>query len=530
MSIERKLRDFFVMKGFSIPGVYGLLANLKAESGLNPRNLQNTSNKKLGMSDDEYTDAVDAGTYTNFVHDSAGYGLAQWTYWSRKENLLKFARQRGDSIGNEDMQCEFLYQELKKNYPAVFETLRTARTIREASDVVLTKYERPANQSESVKKQIAAYGQELFDELEAEKEEEKNVGRTAQDYINVWIPWIGFNESNGKFKAIIDLYNSVKPLPRGYAVQYTDEWCDTTVSAAAIAANMIDLIGRECGCEEHIKIFKQLGIWNEDGTITPEPGYIILYNWGKSSQPNDGTADHIGVVERVSNGQITVIEGNKNEAVARRVLSVGNGYIRGYAMPKYSGQGAAQTPGSEPGISGETSGGINRTVLYYGTVNTAGLCVRTWAGTENSQLKSYPSIKQGVKVGICDVVKDKDGDPWYFVQINGDQGEKYGFVSAAYITKLEDSKPASASDPTLADDGVIDKTPRWVGKVTADSLNVRTWAGVNNPRIKSWPALGHGNLVDVCDAVNAADGSLWYYIRIDSRIYGFVHSAYISRV
>ena len=160
-------------------------------------------------------------------------------------------------------------------------------------------------------------------------------------------------------------------------------------------------------------------------------------------------------------------------------------------------------------------------------MNTGSLNVRTWAGTENANLKSYPTISQGTKVGVCDTVKDKDGDPWYYVKISGSQGDKYGFVSAAYITKMSTSKPAG--DTTLKDDGVITKTPQWTGKVTADVLNVRSWAGTNNPLIKSWPKLSMGNLVDVCDVVNAADGSRWYYIRIDGRIYGFVHSAYIAK-
>lgn len=119
------------------------------------------------------------------------------------------------------------------------------------------------------------------------------------------------------------------------------------------------------------------------------------------------------------------------------------------------------------------------------------------------------------------------GDPWYYVKISGSQGDKYGFVSAAYITKQSTSKPSG--DTTLKDDGVITKTPQWTGKVTADVLNVRSWAGTNNPLIKSWPKLSRGNLVDICDVVNAADGSRWYYIRIDGRIYGFVHSAYIAK-
>ena len=140
---------------------------------------------------------------------------------------------------------------------------------------------------------------------------------------------------NGKFKQLIDIYNSHTPLALGYKVKYTDEWCDTTVSAAAIQAGMVDLIGTECGCERHIAIFRKLGIWIEDGTITPKPGYIIVYNWNTRTQPNDGFADHIGVVDCVKNGVITCIEGNKGEAVGYRSIPVGWGYIRGYAAPKY---------------------------------------------------------------------------------------------------------------------------------------------------------------------------------------------------
>lgn len=174
------------------------------------------------------------------------------------------------------------------------------------------------------------------------------MGATAQDVLNVMRSWLGFSEYNGKFKQIIDLYNSVLPLPRGYAVKYTDAWCDATVSAAAIKAGAQDLIGRECGCEQHIKIFKQKGIWIEDGTIRPEPGYVIVYNWGDFTQPNDGYSDHIGYVESVSGNTITVIEGNKNVSVERRNIPVGWGYIRGYAKPKYDNSSSKPNPPQQP--------------------------------------------------------------------------------------------------------------------------------------------------------------------------------------
>ena len=178
-----------------------------------------------------------------------------------------------------------------------------------------------------------------------------DVGKTANDVINVMRGWLGYSEANGKFKEIIDLYNSVKPLPRGYAVKYTDEWCDTCVSAAGIKAGCSDLIGRECGCEKHVEIFKSKGIWIEDGTIVPKPGDIILYNWDSSVQPNNGGSDHIGIVESVSGKTITVIEGNKGEAVARRTISVGWGYIRGYARPKYSASSGSASTSPEKSVT-----------------------------------------------------------------------------------------------------------------------------------------------------------------------------------
>lgn len=134
---------------------------------------------------------------------------------------------------------------------------------------------------------------------------------------------------------IVDLYNATKPLPVGYKAKYTDDWCDITVSVVGIKAGATDLIGRECGVQRHIDIFKSNGIWSEDGKTTPKPGDIVVFNWDDATQPNDGWADHIGFVESVSNGVITTIEGNYGRQVKRRTMPVGWGYIRGYARPAY---------------------------------------------------------------------------------------------------------------------------------------------------------------------------------------------------
>lgn len=159
---------------------------------------------------------------------------------------------------------------------------------------------------------------------------------TANDVLKVARGWLGYSEQNGKFKEILNVYNSHKPLARNYTVKANDEWCDTFVSACAIKAGAVDIIGTECGCEKHIAIFKKKGIWIEDGSVKPQVGDIILFNWDDRTQPNDGHSDHIGIVESVNGQTIICIEGNMNEKVARRTINVGWGYIRGFARPKYA--------------------------------------------------------------------------------------------------------------------------------------------------------------------------------------------------
>ena len=148
--------------------------------------------------------------------------------------------------------------------------------------------------------------------------------------------WLGKKESNGSFKVIIDTYNSQKPLPVGYKVKYTDEWCATFVSAVAVKLGYTDIIPTECSCDRMIALFKKMGCWIENENRTPAAGDIIFYDWQDNGVgDNKGSSDHVGIVEKVSGGQIIVIEGNKGQAVARRYLKINGKFIRGYGVPKY---------------------------------------------------------------------------------------------------------------------------------------------------------------------------------------------------
>lgn len=164
---DEKIWNFLKSKGLNSFAIAGLMGNLHAESGLNPKNLQNSYEKKLGHTDESYTAAVDCGEYTNFAKDAAGYGLAQWTYHTRKAALLAYAKSVGKSVGDLEMQLCFLMKELTGNYSGVLSELKKASSVLAASNIVLMKFERPADQSESVQKKRAGYGQTYFDKFNA---------------------------------------------------------------------------------------------------------------------------------------------------------------------------------------------------------------------------------------------------------------------------------------------------------------------------------------------------------------------------
>ena len=146
---------------------------------------------------------------------------------------------------------------------------------------------------------------------------------------------VGVEGGSAEHHRLVNDYNSVRPLPVGYAVKNSDDWCDIFTTVIFQREGLSDLIGRECGVERHIHIFKRLGIWNEDGNSTPKAGDIITFNWDKDTQQNDGWADHIGIVEKVENGIIHTIEGNSNNEVKRNTYRIGHGNIRGFASPRY---------------------------------------------------------------------------------------------------------------------------------------------------------------------------------------------------
>lgn len=168
MDYSKLIWDYLLRKIGNAYGVAGLMGNLQAESGLCPYRVQGDFSSGWTESI-EYTAKVDSGEISkdDFIYNGpggGGYGLAQWTFWSRKKALYEKWKNDGySSIGSIDLALEYLTWELENNYSYVWNTLKQAASIREASDCVLHSFENPANQSESVEILRESLGQGWFD-------------------------------------------------------------------------------------------------------------------------------------------------------------------------------------------------------------------------------------------------------------------------------------------------------------------------------------------------------------------------------
>lgn len=146
---------------------------------------------------------------------------------------------------------------------------------------------------------------------------------------------LGITKYSAKHNQLLNEYNSISPLPVGYAVQSHDDWCDVFVTVMAKRAGLLPLVGAECGVERHKKIFKQKGIWL--GLVRPKVDDIIIFRWDGN---RTGFANHIGIVEKVQGDTITTIEGNTFldgvSTSGRRTYAWNAQSIQGYARPKYT--------------------------------------------------------------------------------------------------------------------------------------------------------------------------------------------------
>ena len=215
--------------------------------------------------------------------------------------------------------------------------------------------------------------------------------------------WIGLKESDGSHRKVLDVYNSQNVLPRGYRVKDTDSWCATFVSAVAIRCGATDVIPPECSCQQMIKRFQAIGCWQEKDSHIPLPGDVIFYDWQDSGKgDNTGWSDHVGIVEKVSGNKISVIEGNYNNKVGRRLIDINGKYIRGYGIPNYG----AGTVATQPTTAAVKVG--DKVRLKPGTKTVAGNSLASFVFKRDHVVKEINGSRvviayQGVVVAAVDI-------------------------------------------------------------------------------------------------------------------------------
>ena len=432
---EKTIWDFLYGKLGNAYGVAGMMGNLYAESALRPNNLQNTYEKKLGMTDAEYTIAVDGGSYTNFVKDSAGYGLAQWTYWSRKQALLEFAQAAGKSICDLQMQLDFLWKELQ-GYTSVLNTLKTTTTVKAASDAVLTGYERPADQGDAVKKKRAGYGQSYFDKYADAKPAKTDTDCTAAKVIAVAVEQIGYKEKASNASLDDKTANAGSANYTKYARDFDQKypnwyngkkngfaWCDMFVDWCFLTAfgyekalKLLCQPEKSCGagCTYSLRYYKNKGQFH---TSDPQPGDQIFFG---TSLDN---STHTGIVESVDKKQVHTIEGNTSNQVARRNYSLTNSRILGYGRPAYDAVG-----GETPATPVEPEKPQEQAVPFLVKVSIRDLNIRKGPGTNYNRTGYYTGI------GVFTIVAVQSGQ-------GSDSGwgklkSGAGWISLDYCKKL----------------------------------------------------------------------------------------------
>ena len=248
-----------------------------------------------------------------------------------------------------------------------------------------------------------------------------------QKVVTIMQSWIGYNETNGNHKRIIDIYNSHKPLARGYAVRYTDEWCATAVSAAFIQASLADIAPPECSCSRMIELYKKLGRWKEADEYVPKIGDVIMYDWqDKGVGDNTGAPDHVGIVAALNGTSLIIIEGNKGEAVAYRAMTVNGKYIRGYCLPDYASKTNEAAP-KPVSIKTTAAKSFDRAYAKTYTVTASALNLRSGAGTDRPIIKSLPN---GAKVTCYGYYTKNGATIWLYVKA---QDGTLGFCSKKYL-------------------------------------------------------------------------------------------------
>lgn len=450
---EEKIWNYMKSKGLNDYAISGIMGNMFAESGLSPTNMQDSFEKKLGYNDATYTAAVDNGTYKNFIKDGCGFGITQTTFWSRKENLYNLAKSRGVSIGNLEMQLDFFWQELTEDFKTVYQLLQSVKSVKEASDLILTKFEMPGDMSDSVKNLRAYYSKKYYDNYANKGSGKMSISSTiVQNVINDAVNFavsIANDNIHGYSQAVRSLYNTISPssfdcsslVCTSYYYAFIKNGLVTQAnylkSNCSYTGNMGKMIN--CGFEvvatnqtAHSQMKKgdiELNI-NYHTAMAIDSDNIVH---ARSSEGTNNTTDDSGNEIRIQSWYLYSKGWDQRlRFTGKGIASTSSSNFASTSTSTSSSSTGTNTASSTTNNNFTSSSNIisnlNKTTKFTG-ITIDELNVRTWAG-KNYKTVSFSPLKKGTVINICDTVKDVNGNDWYYISYNG----KTGFVISDYVS------------------------------------------------------------------------------------------------
>ena len=520
--MEKQIWDFLKAEGFNEYGIAGLMGNLYAESSLKPTNMQNSYESKLGYNDDSYTKAVDNGTYTNFVKDAVGYGLAQWTYWSRKQNLLNYAKSKNKSIGDLNMQLEFLVKELKESYTtSIYQILKEATSVLEASNAVLLKFERPANSGESVQKTREKYGLNFYN-----KYAKTNLGQES-DKTGVLIGHSSIDE-NGKI-------NGGKAGDQTYKEVCKREWYNKSWNVLLRSTDPVIAEKMATTCEQGCDNDKIGYDQNQRNTLYTQ-AQKVNFDLSKITTACECDCSSFMCVCAIAAGipadylynnnmkttstmRSAFLKSGKFEALTDTKYLTNDSYLkRGDILIK---EGSHTVMVLSDGLMAEEDSKVleqNQVITnIIGTATSkASMNVRTGASTAH---KAIGSIGIGATVQVIEITNNN----WYkIVWKNSSNG--YAYVSNA-SNKYFDYTPIKTQE---AQENESEESKAYKVKIIASSLYVRTGPGKTNT---ARTTVKLNQIHTIIEESKSSDGKVWGLLeQYKSNRDGWISLAYTQKI
>lgn len=360
--------------------------------------------------------------------------------------------------------------------------------------------------------------------------------------VSTAVSFIGFKESDGSHKKIIDIYNGCTPVPSGYKVKYTDAWCATYVSAMGIKAGLEDIILRECSCNRMIELYKKAGRWIENDAYTPQIADVVFYDWQDNGiGDNVGSSDHVGLVASVNGNTIKVVEGNISDSVGYRTLKVNGRYIRGYGVPDYAKKTGVVDSDKNTDVN-SNSNIVHNPIIPEPSTTTAlkynvGDIVE-FAGNVH-YTNSNSNSSKSCRSGIAKITNRSKGakHPYHLVAEKGKGSNVYGWVNESDIVGKVSAVSGSGTgvNTTVNSNAKVDSAKSFSKTLagtykTVTGLNMRAGAGTSRAVLTVIPK---GEKVTCYGYYTNVNGVKWYYVTHKNskgvRFTGFVSSEYLKK-